>query len=58
MGDIIPLRFVIKHIKNNPYVYLEGKEVDRHKTLYIGSLDTIVRHYIAYFKLGLKEKLL
>ena len=57
MGGIIPLRLVVKRIKNNLYVYLEGRENGKHKTLYIGSLDTITRYYIAFFKPELRERL-
>ncbi len=57
MGSNILLRIVVKRIKNNLYVYLEGRDDGRHKTLYIGSLDAIVRYYIARFKPELREKL-
>ena len=42
------LRFVVKKIKGNIYVYLQGREEDgKVRTIYIGPLDKIVKTYLS-----------
>ncbi len=43
---ILPLRFVVKRIKDKLYVYLQGRENGKIVTKYIGPLDKIAEFYL------------
>jgi len=42
VGEPIPLRYVVKKIKGNYYVYLHGRKNGKLITKYIGPLERIV----------------
>ena len=47
LGDLIPLKYVVKKVKGHYYVYLQGRNSEgKVVTKYIGPLERIVEAYL------------